>query len=229
MNKHEKKIFTYIIVVSCILIAMALLGTILSRFNYQDHLDETVITVDDTEITLREFGCYIYEVEAFVQKQALLYDPENPKHWWNTHFSAGMDSQFVCDLAKKAAINTCILEEIYSKKAASEGITLDIAEEKQALEEAKVLYNSMNSEQIRRTGLDETIIIEMRKKHALALKYSDHLANSLSFTGYSEEPEKLLGWDGAYFLGEILPEHKVEMNDKVLDKITLGKITVNYE
>ncbi|MBE5825370.1 MAG: hypothetical protein E7307_01915 [Butyrivibrio sp.] len=229
MNKHEKKIFTYIIVISCILIAMALLGTILSRFNYQDHLDETVITVDDTEITLREFGCYIYEVEAFVQKQALIYDPENPKHWWNTHFSAGMDSQFVCDLAKKAAINTCILEEIYSKKAASEGITLDIAEEKQALEEAKVLYNSMNSEQIRRTGLDEDIIIEIRRKHALASKYSALMEKSLNFAGFSEEPKELLDWDGAYFQEKILPEHMIEMNDKVLDKITLGKITVNYE
>lgn len=229
MDNHYKKVYGYLMAIVCSMIAMAFLGTILSIFHYEKHLDEPLITVDDTEITLREFGYYIYEIEAFVQNQALLYDPENPKHWWNTHFSAGMDSQFVCDLAKKVAINTCILEEIYSKKAASEGITLDILEDKQALDEAIAIYNSMNSEQLKRTGLDETIIIEMRKKHALALKYSDHLANSLSFTGYSEEPEKLLGWDGAYFLGEILPEHKIEMNDKVLDKITLGKITVNYE
>ena len=69
--------------------------------------------IDDTDITLREFGYYIYEVEEFVQRQALLYDPENPKHWWNTHFSAGMDSQFVCDYAKKVAVNICVSDEIY--------------------------------------------------------------------------------------------------------------------
>ena len=43
------------------------------------------------------------------------------------------------------------------------------------------------------------------------------------------DPEKLVNWDGAYYQEKILPEHTVKTNDKVLNRITLGKITVNYE
>ena len=46
---------------------------------------------------------------------------------------------------------------------------------------------------------------------------------------YTEDPDKLVNWDGAYYQEKILPEHNVNTNDKVLNRITLGKITVNYE
>jgi hypothetical protein len=81
MNRSVKRAIIIIIIVNLILVVAAICGKILSRFDYEDHLDEPVITVDDTDITLREFGYYIFEVEEFVQRQALLYDPENPKHW----------------------------------------------------------------------------------------------------------------------------------------------------
>ena len=227
MKRSVKRAIIIILIANVILIVAAICGRILSRFVYEDHLDEPLITVDDTEITLREFGYYIYEVEEFVQNQALLYDPENPKHWWNTHFSAGMDSQFVCDYAKKVAVNTCISDEIYYKRALSEGVVLSSAEEKQAMVEAKMIYSGMTGDQLARTGLDENILTNMRIKQALAKKYSGNLAKTQSFVGYSEEPEKLVNWDGAYYQEKILPEHTVKTNDKVLNRITLGKITVN--
>ena len=229
MNRSVKRAIIIIIIVNLILVVAAICGKILSRFDYEDHLDEPVITVDDTDITLREFGSYIFEVEEFVQRQALLYDPENPKHWWNTHFSAGMDSQFVCDYAKKVAVNTCISDEIYYKAAISSGISLTGAEEKIAQSEAKIVYGSMSREVLTRTGLDENIIVNMRIKQALASKYAKLLAEGESFGGYSEDPEKLFNWDGAYYQENILPKHIVKNNDKILDKITLGKITVNYQ
>ena len=87
----------------------------------------------------------------------------------------------------------------------------------------------MTPEQLLITGLDENIIVTMRTKQALAKKYSDMIAKSQDLIGYSEEPEKLVNWDGSYYQEKILPEHEVHTNDKVLDKITLGKITVNYK
>ena len=229
MKKSVKKAIIGIFIFNCILIAVAIYGKILSRFVYEDHLDEPLITVDDTDITLREFGYYIYEIEEFVQNQALLYDPENPKHWWNTHFSAGMDSQFMCDYAKKVAINTCISDEIYYKRALSEGVVLSGAEEKQAMVEAKMIFSGMTREQLTRTGLDESILTKMRIKQAMAQKYSDNLIKTQSFIGCTEDPEKEVNWDGAYYQEKILPEHTIKTNDKVLDKIILGKITVNYQ
>ena len=50
-----------------------------AAFVYADHLDEAVLTIDGTDVTLREFGYYIHEMEGFVQRQALIYDPDDPK------------------------------------------------------------------------------------------------------------------------------------------------------
>ena len=56
MQKANKKSIIGLIIFSCFLIIAATCGKILSRFVYEDHLDEPLITVDDSEITLREFG-----------------------------------------------------------------------------------------------------------------------------------------------------------------------------
>lgn len=229
MNKIGKKTVIAIILANCFLILAAICGKILSRFDYEDHLDEAVITVDDASITLREFGYYIYEVEAFVQNQALLYDPENPKLWWNTHFSAGLDSQFVCDYAKKVAINTCVSDEIYYRLALKQGISLSIDETEQAAIDAAKMFGGMDPEQLKATGLDEKMIRKIKEKHALAAKYAIFLITSQNLSGYHDDPQKLVNWDGAYYQEKILPEHQVRNNDDVLDNITLGKITVNME
>ena len=56
--------------------------------------------------------------------KALLYDPEDPLHWWNTHFSAGLDSQFISELAMKTAINTYLSHIIYNNEAQRAGMAL---------------------------------------------------------------------------------------------------------
>ena len=227
MKKSAGKAVAVIIIASVFLIMFAFCGHILSKFTYSDHLDEKVITVDDKDITLREFGYYIYEVEAFVQNHALLYDPENPGLWWNTHFSAGMDSQFVCDYAKKVAINMCIADEIYYRQALSQGLSLTSNEEAQVLDDVSNLINNMDSRQLLSTGLDEKIIFDISKKHALASKCAEKLVKDRNLAAYYEEPAREVNWDGAYFQEQILPGHTIRMNDSVLDKITFGKITVN--
>ena len=227
MKGPVKRAVIAVIMINCILIAIVFCCRILGRFAYSDHLDEPVVTVDGKNVTLKEFGYYIYQVEAFVQKQALIYDADNPKRWWNTHFSAGMDSQFVCDYAKKVALNICIAEEIYYQEALSHGITLTRDEESRATEEGRKVFAGMDPAQIRSAGLDEKTMIAMSLKHALAARYSMHLIED-ELPGFrSEEPEKLVNWDGSYYLEEVLPKHVTWINDDLLDKIMFGKITVN--
>ena len=227
MKKSVKKAIPALIVASCILIATAICSITLRRFDYSDHLDEVVITVDDRSVSLKEFGYYIYEVEAFVQKQALIYDPENPKHWWNTHFSAGPDSQFVCDYAKKVALNICIADEVYYQEAVSHGIILSTDEVSQATDEGRSFFAGMDPVQIRSTGLDENTVVTMSMKHTLASKYSMYLIESEHLALQSTEPAKLVNWDGSYYLQKVLPKHVTWTNDKLLGEITFGKITVN--
>ena len=67
-------------IVSVICIILGEVYFINSKFKYSAHLDETMVTVDGIDITLREYGYYVIQVEEFVQRQAVLYDPEDPVH-----------------------------------------------------------------------------------------------------------------------------------------------------
>lgn len=228
MSKGNKKTIIIIIIVAVCIVAIGQLYGILTTFHYEDHLDDTVLTIDSTQITLREFGYYIYDTEAFVQKQAIQYDSENPTHWWNTHFAAGEDSTFICDYAKVTAINSCVCDEIYYQLAMQNGITLTETEKAYAADEANQIQEQMNDYQLGVTGLNSDIILEYRSKQALATKYAQTLLQTVDFSAYEDDPNTLLSGNGDYFQDVILPEYTVTENDKVLDNITLGKITVNY-
>lgn len=228
---NTKKTILTIIVIVIIIAVPATLMVIhhkKSIFRYEDHLDDTVVSVDDRDVTLREFGYYIYEVEAFVQDQALIYDSDNPKKWWNTHFSAGLDSTFICDYAEKVAVNTLICDEIYYKEATRQGMSLNDEEKARAAKEAKDMYGKMDKYQRDVTGLDEKTIAGIKEKHALAFQYAEYLVGAGDFSRYSGDPHDLLNWDGQYYQELIMPGHTITENEALLDKITLGNITVNY-
>lgn len=227
MRSVTRNAILAIIIANILLVLVAVCGKILTRFDYKDHFDDIVISVDGENIALREFGYYIFQVEAFVQRQALSYDPENPKLWWNTHFSAGLDSQFVCDYAKKVAVNTCICDQIYYAEATHSDFVLDEASNARINNESKEIFESMTSSQLAATGLTQEDIIKMHRKHVIASEYAESLATKLDFHGYNKEPRELLNWDGEYYEEEILPMHEIGRNDNILDNITLGKITVN--
>ncbi len=229
MKSANKKIIIAIILIIFTLLLISVYVKILARFNYQDHLDDTVIAVDGECVTLREFGYYIYEVEDFVHNQALLYDSENPELWWNTHFSAGADSQFVCEYAKKVALEVCICDQIYYKEAVASGFILDAEIETQNRVESREMLMEMTLSQIEATGLNEEIINKMYRKHVIASKYAEVLSTRPDFIGYGIKAEEVLNWDGEYYREKILPKHEVELNDKILDEIILGRITVNRE
>mgnify|MGYP000724359947 FL=1 len=55
-------------------------------FVYNKHLDEAVISIDDENITLKDFSYYIYIVEKQINDMAIKYNPDDPNDFWNTHF-----------------------------------------------------------------------------------------------------------------------------------------------
>ena len=235
LKKSVKKTIIAIISILAVFVVIGLLiGVILyvkklNRFEYKDHLDEVVITVDQRNITLREFGYYVYQIEGYAQEQALVYNPDNPVEWWNTHFSSGPDSQFVCDYAKDVAVNLCIADEIFYEEAKKQGLELNEDGDEKVKTDTQEMINKMDSVQMSSTGLDEKIISEFKKKQLLSATYAEFLVNTIDFSEYDEDPYKLINWDGAYYQEEILPKHSVQINDELLGKITFGKITVNYQ
>ncbi|MBP5265545.1 MAG: hypothetical protein J6Z06_01835, partial [Lachnospiraceae bacterium] len=182
-----------------------------------------------SEVSLREFGCYIYDVEAYIQEQALIYDAENPTLWWNTHFSAGPDSAFISDYAKRSALDMCACTEIYVAEANQKDIALDASEEAQATSEAEAMYTGMSVEQRKSTGLTLNDVTAVKKKRALAAKYVTYLSANTDFTGYPGTPQQELNWDGSCYKQFIMPLHTVKENEKLLEHITFGTITVNME
>ena len=235
LKKSVKKTIIAIISVLAVFVVIGLLiGVILyvkklNRFEYKDHLDEVVITVDQRNITLREFGYYVYQIEGYTQEQALVYNPDNPAEWWNTHFSSGPDSQFVCEYAKDVAVNLCIADEIFYEEAKKQGLELNEDGDEKVKTDTQEMINKMDSVQMSSTGLDEKIISELKKKQLLSTTYAEFLVNTVDFSEYDEDPYKLVNWDGAYYQEEILPKHSVQINDDLLGKIAFGKITVNYQ
>ena len=216
-----------VVIVIGFLIAVILFVKKLNRFEYKDHLDENVITIDEKNITLREFGYYVFQIEGYTQEQAIIYNPDNPGEWWNTHFSSGADSQFVCDYAKEVAVNLCIADEIFYEEALKQGLELNENGEEKVKSDTWEMINRMDSKQRSLTGLDETIVAEMTRKQLLSATYAEFLANTVDLSEYDEDPYKLINWDGEYYQKEILPNHSVQINEELMDKIIFGKITVN--
>ena len=233
LKKSVKKAIIAVISIAAVVIVIGFLTAVilfvkkLNRFEYKDHLDENVITIDEKNITLREFGYYVFQIEGYTQEQAIIYNPDNPGEWWNTHFSSGADSQFVCDYAKKVAVNLCIADEIFYEEALRQGLELNENGEEKVKSDTWEMINRMDSKQMSLTGLDETIIAEMTRKQLLSATYAEFLANTVDFSEYDEDPYKLINWDGEYYQKEILPNHSVQINDELMDKIIFGKITVN--
>lgn len=232
MKKTDKKVLFVFLLLFGLLLALAVLsvwGRHRNTFDYEAHLDETVFSVDETDVTLREFGYYIYEVEAYVNQQAKTYDSGNPQSYWNVHFSAGKKSRFLKNMAKDTAVNTCLAEIIYADMAQQDGYELTAAEKDKATERAADLLANMTKVQIRKTGLTQELVQKIELRKALAARYAEDYVQKVDLQGYEGNPLELISGNGAYFQDTILPKYHVNFAKKLLNKLNFGKITVNLE
>lgn len=244
MNHYDKRSYKLFIILFAILFTVYLISVIYTRitaFNYAADLDKTVLIIDETPVTLRELGYYVAEVEGFTQKQAVLYDPNDPLVYWNLYFSARENSTFVSDYARETAINNCICDVIYESLAIDAGITLSDSMKNTAFSNANLFYVCLSDEQRKILGLslDMVTIIEQRKLMASAyISYllqtqpdiEDQIESAVkqNDTG-TEDPLSFLSSTGTYYKEQILPLHNIQYNRKILRKLPLGRITVNIK
>lgn len=232
MKKKDKKLLLAFLLLFGLLLALAILsvwGRHRKIFDYEAHLDETVFSVDEVHVTLREFGYYIYEVEDYVNQQAKAYDSANPQSYWNVHFSAGKKSRFLKNMAKDTAVNTCLAEIIYADMAEKDGYELTVEEKDAATEQAAKLLDEMTKAQIEKTGLTQELVQKIELRKALAARYAEDYVQKVDLQGYEGEPLELISGNGAYFQDEILPKYHVVFVKKLLNQLYFGKITVNME
>ena len=217
-------LFLLLVIVSCISLYRRYKK---AQFDYADHLADTVLQVNSEGIPLRRFGYYIYTVEDFVQKQALLYDPEDPIRYWNVHFAAGPDSVFMRDYARKIALEVCVRDMIYAQLARKEGYTLSAEDEQKAFEKANTVFDGMNPAQREATGLTREDVLSVEREKLLGEMYVTDFAASRDVTGYGDAPQNALSYDGTYYLQVVKPQHSVVLNEELIQRIDMGTITVN--
>lgn len=196
-------------------------------FVFKDQLNTTIVSIDNTKITLQELSYYIIDVEAYVNTQALTYNPDNPKDYWNTHFSAGDNSAFVYAAAREQVYESCVSDYLYAMEAKKAGFALTERQIKTAETEAREIFEGMTAKQVKATELNLENLKELHIRETLASAYAAHLAETLDWSKVSDTAQKELSFSGKYFQEHILAAHKIKLDKKTWSKVIMGSITIN--
>lgn len=199
-----------------------------NRFVYEQHLDDTIITVDDRQVSLRQLGYYVYHVESQIDKQARIYNPEDPLDYWNTYFNSGVEGSYISEMARDAVLGTCVCDLIYEQMAKEQGYGLTAEEKNAAKEQAEILYAKLNQKQREKIGLTKELAEDVLERKALVVKFAADYFEKVEFTGYSGYREELVSYAGDYYQEEILPLHKVEYNKRLVRELGIGRVTTDY-
>lgn len=99
MRKIRKHITTIILAVLAVIAGVYAYNYHDMKQNivYNEHLDDVAVIVNGKELTLRDMAFYVAYEEMNVEKQALVYDSDNPNKYWNIH----TNGEFVRVAARK--------------------------------------------------------------------------------------------------------------------------------
>ncbi len=199
-----------------------------NQFEYEEHLDDVVVTVNDRKLTLRQLSYYVYDVEVEIDKQARIYNPEDPLDYWNTYFNSGVEGGYISEMARDAVLESCVCDMIYEDMAVQSGCELSDEEIEEVKKKAQVQFAKLSDAQKQKTGLTQELVTEVLVRKALVVKFASEYFEDVDFTGYSGYREQLVSYDGEYYKKEILPQYEVEYNRAIVKELSLGRITTDY-
>lgn len=184
---------------------------------YKDCLDEVIFTANGQEVQMKDLGFYILYEEREVENQAMVYNPDNTKDYWNLH----VDGVFIQVQAKDTILNMAIHDKLFYQKAVEENLALDAEEEQRLRNAISDFYMDLLDEQAEKMPASDEYIMEAMRQIALAEKYQAKLADEedKSYASYQ--------WDG-YEYEKWLEKQDVDVNEKLWDKITVGDITLTH-
>ena len=207
-----------ILAATAIMIYLAALYGNRNRFDYLKDLDKTVFTLDGTDYQLRDMTYYIARQEKEIEKQAMVYDPDDTNAYWGLH----TNGKFVRLEAKRAVLDRVVHDMMFYEAAKKEGMELDEKEKQYARDSASDLCYDLSDEQKERAGLTDEEIYEMTDKAALAEKYQKVLAD--------KEGENFGAYDyNGKAYEKMLEEHKLKVKKKFWDKVPFGNVTLNHK
>lgn len=162
--RHGPRRYIITLILVILLVALGIYsyyhGKLQEPLNYAESLDQVVVEVNGTDLTLRQMAYYVAYEEMEVEKQALVYNADNPQKYWNLH----VDGVFVRVAARNAALQMAVHDEIFYQMAMAEGEELS-EDEVEALENYEedfwndlADYNGAEKLGITREDLHETMV-----------------------------------------------------------------------
>ena len=216
-NKLVKPI-VLILCVAVMVYALLTMGNNRAKLNYQEHLEDTAVTVDSEEITFQDLAFYILYEEGKIEEQARIYNPDYTKDYWNLH----TNDTFIQLEAKEVVLGMAVHDHLFYQMAVAEGMDTLTEEEEQELEYRMTdFWEDLLDIQWEKLPCSEETINEQIRLAAIAEKYQNYLAEEL---GPSQAAYK---YDG-YYYQQIMEQHQVKTNDKLWDRLVLGDITLSH-
>lgn len=185
---------------------------------YSQSLDEVVATVQGEEITLREFAVYVAHQEAEVESQAKIYNAENTNEYWGLH----TNGKFIRHAAREAAVNMAVHDELFYQLAQEFEIEFSDEDYEILKNDAADFWSDLTDDgKEAKLGITEQDVYDAMYKIAYAEKCQLIYAemNGLKFSDYDFSSEEYL---------EFLREYKYSIDEKILERIGFGDITLEH-
>lgn len=216
-----KKLIKPILLITCVAVivyAFITMGEGRGPLNYNEHLDDTVVTIDGEAVTFRDLAFYILFEERKVEEEAKIYNPDYTKDFWNLY----TNETFIQSASKQAVIDMAIHDHLFYQLAVAEGMDkLSESEEDELAFATNDFWEDLLDIQWEKLPCDQETINWQIRVAAVAEKYQDYLAMQ---EGPSQAAYK---YDG-YYYGLIRDAHSVEINKKLWDRFVLGDITLKH-
>lgn len=225
--KKEVKFAIGFVVFFVVVIGVLLIHRSFNKWDFVSNIDDIVLTIDDTNISLRELSYYIMQVERTGQTYAKAYDADNPKRYWNLYMNNEMtESGYVTDLARKSAMDFCIRDNIYYKEAVAAGFELEPEERDDVIYDARIAYETMTMQERKMTCLTNEDFELIMLKEALAHKYIAALC-------LEDEDGALdaivLKYDvGGTYYEDLKQNYEITIDENAWNRVKVGTITINY-
>lgn len=186
---------------------------------YSESLDTVLATVQGEDFTLRDFAVYVAHQEAEVQDQALTYDMNDTKKYWNVRTDLG----FINQVARNEAMSMAIHDELFYQLY--QDLNMEFSQDELVLiqNDAEDFWNDLvDEEKDSRLGIQKEDVYNTMYKIACSQKaqmvYAGILAVDYEDLDYASEE----------FL-EFLSDYEYKVNDKVLNRLDFGDITLIHE
>lgn len=193
-------------------------GRGMKSIDYALSVDVEVARVNNTHLTLRDMAFYVAFEEAEVNKQALIYYPENPAKYWNVH----TEGLYIRNAARNAAMQMAIHDELFYQMAVEEELSLNEEEEAilaSAIEDRWADIKDVDADI--KLGINKKDIERTVRKIALAEKMQACYAQ-LQHYDYED-------WNyAADTYKAFLEKQDVRIEKELWKRVPFGNITTSY-